>query len=271
VTQALGVDLSARRGLDLALLDEGRLNMLAHVSDVAATLAWLDAQPRPPRVIGIDAPQGPRRALLTNPARRAALDPPPPEGRYLRYRICDYHLARRGIGLYLSPTASEPAPDWMTVGFTLFDALRTRGLSAPLHARDHAASLLEVYPFAAFVTLLGHVPPRKSTPAGLAARQDALAAAGIVGMQGNLGHDALDAIAAALTASIFSEGGGCALGDPEEGLMVLPVTEDALRARYAPPAGRARREGTAGSSQREPWHCRSSRISGDCHGGRPST
>jgi predicted nuclease with RNAse H fold len=235
VSLALGVDLSARRGLDLALLDRRRLVALAHVPDLPAALAWLDEQPRRPEVIAIDAPQGPRLPLLADPVHRVTLDPAPPEGRYVRYRVCDYLLARRGIGLYLAPAPGESVPPWMAVGFALFDALRARGYRLPRHPDDHAASLLEVYPFATFVTLLGRVPPRKSTTAGSALRRAVLTAAGVADLPLIAGHDALDAIAAALTAAIFADGGGCALGDSREGLLVLPVAGAALRARYARP------------------------------------
>jgi len=230
---AVGIDLSARRGLDLAVLDERlRLITLIHLPDLAATLDWLDREAPAPLAIGIDAPQGPRLPLLTDPAIRAAQVPPPPDGRYLRYRVCDYQLARRGIGLYLSPAADEPVPGWMAVGFALFAALRERGFRAPGGPNDTAATLLEVYPYATFVTLLGAVPPSKSTPEGLAIRRRALEEASVTGLPAAMGHDALDAAAAALATAAFAAGQGCALGDPAEGLMVLPVPAEAFRERY---------------------------------------
>lgn len=230
---AVGIDLSARRGLDLAVLD-GRLQLvtLVHLQDLAATLTWLDRQAPAPLTIGIDAPQGPRLPLLTDSAVRAAILPPLTEGRYLRYRVCDYQLARRGIGLYLSPAADEPVPSWIAVGFALFAALRERGFRAPRGPHDTAATLLEVYPYAAFVTLLGVTPPSKATPEGLAIRRYALESAGVTGLPAEMSHDALDAVAGALASAAFAAGRGCALGDPMEGLMVLPVPAEALRDRY---------------------------------------
>ncbi|MGH2588910.1 MAG: hypothetical protein ACRDJE_28635, partial [Dehalococcoidia bacterium] len=51
-------------------------------------------------------------------------------------------------------------------------------------------------------------------------------------------HDELDAIAAALTALRWRQRLGCALGHPEEGMIVLPVSSASLRERYMrqPPA-----------------------------------
>jgi predicted nuclease with RNAse H fold len=234
MTLAAGIDLSARRGLDLAFLDGQRLTALTHLPDLPATLAWLGEHAPTGTVVGIDAPQGPRLPLLVDPRCRATLKPPPPDGRYLRYRVCDYYLARRGIGLTLSPASGEPVPDWMAVGFALFDALRARGLHTPHHPQDYAATLLEGYPYASFVTMLGYIPPRKSTPAGIAARLAALIAAGVTGLPEAMSHDGLDAVATAHTAAVYAAGNGCALGDVDEGLMVLPVPERALLARYRP-------------------------------------
>jgi len=229
---AIGIDVSARRGLHLALLADGlALRTVVHLPGAQAVVTWL-ALHAPDAPVGIDAPLGPRLPLLRDPATRSAVTPPPPEGRYQSYRVCDYHLARRGIGLYLSPLAESPAPTWMAAGYVLAAALRDSGRHPPRNARDHAASLLEVYPYAAFITLLGGIPPRKSTPAGRAARLRALTAVGLTGIERAESHDALDAVAAAYTTAIFVAGAGCAVGDPTEGLLALPVAEAALQDRY---------------------------------------
>lgn len=234
MTLAVGIDLSARRGLDLALLAGRRLVALTHLPDLPATLAWLNEYAPAGTVVGIDAPQGLRLPLLVDPRYRSTLEPPPPDGRYLRYRACDYYLARRGLGLTLSPAAGELVPDWMAVGFALFDALRAHGLRTPRGHQDHTATLLEVYPYATFVTMLGYIPPRKCTAAGIAVRLAVLTAAGITGLPEAMSHDELDAVAAAHTAAEYAAGKGCAFGDVDEGLMVLPVPEQALLARYRP-------------------------------------
>lgn len=233
VTRAVGIDLSAVRGIDAALLDGRTLSGLVHLSSVDDTIQWARSLEPAPAVIGIDAPQGPRGQLMGTVVYRASLSPPPPDGRYLRFRVCDYELARRGIGLYLSPAADELPPAWIAAGFALFAGLRALGLRLPTGAGDHDASLLEVYPFAAFVTLLGAVPPPKSSGAGLAVRRDVLLSQGLLGLPAEASHDEYDAVAAALTAAIFHGGHGCALGDPSEGLIALPVAEPALLDRYA--------------------------------------
>ena len=81
-------------------------------------------------VVGIDAPSGPRLGLLGPDApARATLGLP--DGRYERMRVCDAVLYRRGLPLYPVPAAGETTPEWMTVGFELFDALAPLGRYMP--------------------------------------------------------------------------------------------------------------------------------------------
>ncbi len=228
----VGVDVSATRGFDLAVLDdERRLSSLWHaasLADIRAGLDDLDA----PFVVAIDAPWRLSAFPLRDPLVRAKLAVPPPEGRYNRYRVCDYELARRGIPLYLLPEPGGPTPSWMQAGFDLFATLeRVYGLRTPEGPNDTTASLLEVYPFASFVCLLGGRPPRKTTGQGAAARSAALETTGITGLPDrSLSHDALDAVAAAYTGWAWRHGAGGAVGLPDEGLIVLPIP--ALKDRY---------------------------------------
>jgi predicted nuclease with RNAse H fold len=127
----------------------------------------------------------------------------------------------------------------MALGFATFRRLRERhGLCVPRDAADHAATLLEVYPYAGFVTLLGGRPPRKTTREGMAVRVEALRRAGLGRVcntprpDAGLTHDAVDALCAAFTAWAWHHGHGCALGRPDEGLIVLPVPAGTLKERY---------------------------------------
>jgi predicted nuclease with RNAse H fold len=235
----VGVDLSTRRGFDVAVLDDER-----HVRELwrAATLDLLSAGlaayavPRasPMLIVAVDAPQAPSDFPLRRAEVRAGLPVPPAPDRFARYRVCDYELARRGIGLYLLPEPGSAPPAWMALGFATFRRLRERhGLSIPCDAADHAATLLEVYPYAGFVTLLGGRPPRKTTREGMAMRVEALRRAGLRGIpDAGLTHDAVDALCAAFTAWAWRHSHGCALGRPDEGLIVLPVPAGTLKEHY---------------------------------------
>ena len=235
----VGVDLSARRGFDVAVLDdERRVRELWRAATLDLLSAGLAAYAGP-LIVAVDAPQAPSDFPLRRAEVRAGLPVPPAPGRFARYRVCDYELARRGIGLYLLPEPGNAPPAWMALGFATFRRLRERhGLSIPRDAADHAATLLEVYPYAGFVTLLGGRPPRKTTREGMAVRVEALRRAGLRGVcnmplpDAGLTHDAVDALCAAFTAWTWHHGLGCAVGWPDEGLIVLPVPAGMLKERY---------------------------------------
>lgn len=249
----IGIDLSARRGFDVAMLDDER-----RVVEIwrAATLDLLGerlASYTEDFVAAVDAPQQPSDFPMRRPEVRALLPVPPPDGRFTRYRVCDYELARRNIGLYLLPEPGQEAPDWMVLGFETFVRLRERHrLRLPADAGDHRATLLEIYPYGGFVTLLGGRPPRKTTPAGAAARRQVLLQAGLQGVPADpLTHDAVDALCAAYTGWAWRHGAGSALGLPNEGFIVLPVPESALRDRYrALPEARGGRRAAGGETNK---------------------
>jgi predicted nuclease with RNAse H fold len=257
-----GVDVSARPGnQQLVTLHERRsaegLELVATfyapgtVEQVARTIEGFG---RGEAVVGVDAPSGHRKDLLVagSPVRDAI---GVPEGRYERMRVCDALLFRRGLPLYPVPKQGQPQTaweQWMYVGFQLFRALEPLGryMPPPAPAYEGAVSdaalthgrLFETYPDAIFCSLLGHRPSPKRTPWGLQQRIAALKQQGVVDEDGGLWHrtlDELDACAAAFAAYGLSAGIGTWVGDPEEGVIVLPA--DALLPRYdkLPPPTRA--------------------------------
>ena len=205
-------------------------------------------------VVAVDAPSAPRLDLLAPGAPlRAELGLP--EGRYERMRVCDALLFRRRLPLYPVPAANQALgawEGWMEVGFELFDALDGLGLYRPdsgaLEAPVGAGAmrfgrLCETYPDAVFCALLGHRPSPKRTPWGLQQRIAALRMRGVVDDDGGLWLrtlDELDACAAAYTAYAFAVGLGRWVGDPGEGVIVLPSQELLPRYDKLPPPARER-------------------------------
>jgi predicted nuclease with RNAse H fold len=233
-----GVDISERRGQTVALLDDRREAVELFRVPSAGDVARL-AQERNLVVVAVDSPLQPSQHLLRElGAVRSAYGVPSThrDGRliYANYRVCDYELYRRNIPLYQVAADECSAAPWMRVGFELARLLTAAGYRAPAGHHDYDATLLEVFPHAAFVTLIGAIPNKKSGPRGVegrAQRHALLAAHGVVLPQA-ASHDDLDAAAAALTALRWRQGRGCAVGHPDEGLIALPVPCPDLRTRY---------------------------------------
>jgi hypothetical protein len=198
-------------------------------------------------VAAVDAPSGHRLDLLA-PGAPLREQLGLPDGRFERHRVCDALLFRRRLPLYPVPAATQPLAAWerwIGVGFELFAALAPLKLFRPTAGgtvQGHVdkgdlrfGRLCETYPDAVFCAMIGHRPSPKRTPWGLQQRIAALKLQGVVDADGGLWHrtlDELDACAAAFAAYVLTCGGGCWVGDPREGVIVLPVTE--LLARYDP-------------------------------------
>jgi predicted nuclease with RNAse H fold len=261
-----GIDVSARRShQQLVTLHErraarpdapaGEVELVATFYDpgpvdaVARTVLGFGGE----AVVAVDAPSGRRLDLLTpgSPLRdRLEL----PAGRYERSRVCDAILFRRGLPLYPVPAATQALrawEEWIEVGWDVFAALDALVLFRPDVADALQAPvddgalrfgrLCETYPDAVFCALLGHRPSAKRTPWGLQQRIAALRLRGVADDDGGLWHrtlDELDACAAAYAAYALATGIGCWVGDPREGVIVLPVEELAGRYDKLPPPAR---------------------------------
>jgi predicted nuclease with RNAse H fold len=183
--------------------------------DRARLLDWIAGFS--PSVVGVDAPQRPKRALPGGAAHS---------------RVCDAELLHRRIGVYQVPTRAEadaagPRYAWMKTGWAYFRELARRGFEQPVPGAlpgelGQAPAALEVYPHAGFVTLLGGTPPPKSTREGLRLRVLALRHVG-VRWDDYYDHDSLDALMAAYTAWRFLQGLASPLGDARDGLIWLPM------------------------------------------------
>jgi hypothetical protein len=205
-------------------------------------------------VAAVDAPSGHRLDLLA-PGAPLREELGLPQGRFERHRVCDALLFRRRLPLYPVPAASQGLAAWerwIGVGFELFAALASLELFRPeagsaVQGRvDEGAlrfgRLCETYPDAVFCSMIGHRPSPKRTPWGLQQRIAALKLRGIVDADGGLWHrtlDELDACAAAYAAYVLAGGGGSWVGDPREGVIVLPVDELLPRYDPLPPPARA--------------------------------
>lgn len=205
----LGVDLaaSAQRRSGWAILDgTARLLGIGLAATDADILAL--AHRWQPRLIAVDAPLSLPLGLHcldeTCPCRPTAAD-----GR----KAAERELLRRGIPLYLTTKRS------------IIKAMIVRAMALTAALERDAFTVLEVYPYACKVVLFGRPIPRKTTAHGRDWLRDRLSdlIPGLGGHPGRLNHDQLDALAAAYTACLADGGLAEALGDPQEGLIYLPL------------------------------------------------
>jgi hypothetical protein len=250
-----GVDLTAgSRPITCVALDAQR-RVIAHIeADFDGVLEMVCQHTNV--VCAVDAPGGHNAGLMADPDYRRALGRSPGGGSYSSYRVCEYELRRRGIGLYNTPRNPEDAPAWMQLGWRFYAALREADFAD--WPGKGARQMLEVHPHACFTMMLGHLPLKKQTLEGRLQRQLLLYRARVYVpnpmealmeltpnrlLQGDLAlggllhdHDALDALAAAYTAWLAANRPDevSAVGDPAEGVIVVPVAE--LKDKYTHPS-----------------------------------
>ena len=141
-------------------------------------------------------------------------------------RICDVELRRRGV----FPLDYEEA------GRRIFQALANRGLFSPDHAGEAVSGpvddgayrespVFETHPDAVFCALQGLRVPAKRHPFGIQLRIEELVDEHVEDGGGELWYrriEEIEAAAAALCAHRYAVGHACWVGDPEEGVIVLP-------------------------------------------------
>lgn len=137
-------------------------------------------------------------------------------------RACDRELARRGV----APVAQfEPAR-------RLFEQLSDLGAFAPADGEHSgsvpqagAGAVFETNVDAVFASLQGRRVPARRHPLGVLRRIEELAADHVVDDGGELWHrriEEIEAAGAALVAHRYAVGHASWLGDPGEGVIVLP-------------------------------------------------
>jgi predicted nuclease with RNAse H fold len=217
--RALGIDVSVRRGLDLVLLDESAdpVAIRSNVSPEGLGDLLRDLQPE---VVAIDAP--------------------PTWGTRGKSRRAEQDLRALGIHSYGTPSDGQKAEKikfygWMPVGFRTFDACEAAGF--PRYQREEVqGTAMEVFPHATAVVLAGCLPPAavpKHTWRATVLRAQGL---DVVRLRS---RDLIDAALCALTGLFALAGEFVGVGDPEEGVIVLPTRArpaEAYRRCTQPPA-----------------------------------
>jgi len=198
---ALGVDVSANRGLDLVWLAEDRT--------VAKTAKRVKPADLPACLAG----------LLPDVV---AIDSPPSWGTSGGSRLTERELRRFGINSFGTPSDPKQAEnafyDWMRQGIAAFSAIADR--FPRYHNGPARGTAMEVFPHATAVVLAGCLPPRGASKRTW--REQILRTAGVATDELS-SIDQVDAALAALTGLMALEGRSTALGDPKEGVIVIPT------------------------------------------------
>jgi predicted nuclease with RNAse H fold len=226
---SLGIDVGVRKGLDLVLLD----------GDRRVKGAWRGVSLR--HLEGVIDDAGADVVAIDAPAGWAVRG---------RTRQTEREIRLFGIQSFGTPTERRARGnafyEWVRRGIRAFRIAEQAGYP-PYHGGSARGRALEVFPHATAVVLAGCLPPR-------GARNDAWRSSVLVSqgvpVEGLRGADQVDATLAALTGLLATGRQRTALGDPVEGVIVLPVrTLPARPYRRCPPArtdhGQVRLPGTA--------------------------
>ena len=226
------------KGLNLVALSDGELDdVMAFVGGHASA------------VVAVNAPASLNRGLVRGKKKETFKSL---KTRALGFRVAELDLRERGIPISGTPATVSACPAWVQAGFALYRKLEKMGFKKyPADQSPH--QVLETQPHAAFCVMAGVVPQSKPSLEGKIQRQLLLYEAGVrindpmdffeeitrhKMIKGTWPLDMLyqpeqlDAIVAAYIAWCVTHklDDISAVGDPKEGMIVLP--EKDLKEKY---------------------------------------
>jgi hypothetical protein len=242
----LGVNPSSgSKPFHFAALSDNLRIVASYQGDMQGVLAF--AAGLQSGAVAVDSPAGLSRASMGRTENRERFGLPFGSRTWSRWKLGEYELRRRNIRLYRTPTEKRLAPPWMRLGMQLHARLRELGF-VPYDGADGGRVVLEVIPHACYTALLRRRPFAKQSLEGRMQRQLVLHLEGVdlpnplealeevtrhhllsgqLPLSDLFSHQALDALMAAYTAYLAARQPErmLQLGDPEEGLITLPVPE----------------------------------------------
>lgn len=238
---------SSGRPVHYAALDAEQRLMARGNSSLEDALAFIGGHEAV--IVAIDSPQGGSQGLLAKEDVRESYDLAPNSDTWRNWRLCDFELRRRNIRLVNPATLERIASSWVQTGYNLYERLKQMGFEFfEIGGTPSRQLMLEVQPHAVYTALLKRQPFPKDTLEGRLQRQLVLYLEGLEIpnpmrsleeitrhhlLRGNLPlrdlytQEYLDALAAAYTAFLIGTNTErvTQMGDPEEGLITLPVEE----------------------------------------------
>lgn len=250
-TTFIGIDPTAgKRPMAYAALDRDLRTLALGEGDLDAVTAFVGGQQA--AFVAVNGPRQPNQGLMKRSEVRDSLNPVPRPGRWEGYRVAEYLLSQRKIRIPRTKANVENCPAWMQMGFDVYKRLAELGYK-PYLTPDAPYQVMEVYPHAAYTVLLNGNPFPKTGLEGRLQRQLLLhnqglyipdpmrvfeeisryrILQGILPLNDLYSPRELDALVAAFTAWVAatSPEGITALGEPEEGQIILPSAD--LQSRY---------------------------------------
>lgn len=220
----IGVDVALTRPLDIVVLNNDLALIATTPQPDAIAAAQYIASHYEQAWVAVDGPRRPNYGLMANRQYQASLNPPPPPGKFLNHRVCEYELGRRNIPSFPTP-AGEPKgwKQWMKAAYQLYESLHELGFADFVNQDCLPGKLmLEYFPYASFCVLAGRQPGKKSTHKGQGVRRELLRKYGVRGDIAGLTVDQIDALVGAVTAHALHHGQASWVGDKDEGLLVVP-------------------------------------------------
>jgi len=203
---AMGVDVSEKHGLDIVVME----GLVVRETLQAQTLEEF------------------ANALRQFDPDVVAIDSPPAWGKSGKSRLAERQLARWGVSTYSTP--SDPAVfhktfyAWMRdFGFKAYTIAEAAGYER-YRSGDVFKTAIEIYPYSTFVALADYLPPGDPSDGEKIEWRSGLLAAQGVDIQRLTTIDLVDAALAALTGILALEGQRVGVGDPTEGVIVLPMS-----------------------------------------------
>lgn len=133
----------------------------------------------------------------------------------LNGRSCERELARRGI------------PCYFTTKKSIIKDMVKRGIRLKAELESLGCEVIEVNPYASKIRLFGRKIPKKTTSAGLALLKQHISRLlpSIAPHVGGFNHDLCDAAIAAYTAFLYQQGKAEPCGNPQEGVIYIPLVD----------------------------------------------
>lgn len=242
----IGIDPTAgKRPLTYAALDD-QLQLLAlglgNLDEVVAFSAGQQSA-----FVAICAPRRLNTGVMADDEIRQTLSPRPAPGRWVNFRLCEFLLRQHNLRIPQTPSNEKKAPNWMKKGFRLYDRLAEVGYEE-FPSEERERQVMEVYPHACYSALLERLPFTKNSLEGRLQRQMVLydlqvqvpdpmrffeEITRIRLLRGILPTDylystmELDALVGAYTAWLAARDFQkiSLVGDPQEGMIAIPVPE----------------------------------------------